>query len=443
VHARRVAVGLASSFVALLLTALFAPWQQAVQGTGRVMAYTPLERQQSVDSPVAGRVVRWFVQEGSVVREGDRIVEISDNDPLLMARLDAERDALADRLASYDEQVIAARERLAAVREAQQQAIRAAEARFRMSQQELRVAEQNEQAADAALDAASANLARQRALSEQGLASQRDLELAVLAEREARTRRDAARARQDSARVDVSGKQAEVERARADATSNEASARASLQTSEADSANARATLTRMDVQIARQQAQLVTAPRSGTILRLLVNQGGEQVRAGEPVATLVPDTAERAVELWLDGNDASLVEPGRSVRLQFEGWPAVQFTGWPSVAVGTFGGRVAFVDSTDDGQGNFRVVILPDPNDEPWPSTRFLRQGVRANGWVLLRRVSVGFELWRQLNGFPPSLSSPPSQGYGSSSSGSSYGSSSSGSSYGSSSGSRSGSGSY
>ncbi len=127
----------------------------------------------------------------------------------------------------------------------------------------------------------------------------------------------------------------------------------------------------------------------------------------------MPDTEQRAVEIWVDGNDAALISPGRSVRLQFEGWPAVQFTGWPSVAVGTFGGRVAFVDATDDGNGDFRAVVVPDPDDEPWPSSRFLRQGARANGWVLLERVSVGFELWRLLNGFPPKLGTPPSESVG------------------------------
>jgi hypothetical protein len=103
------------------------------------------------------------------------------------------------------------------------------------------------------------------------------------------------------------------------------------------------------------------------------------------------------------------------VRLQFEGWPAVQFTGWPSVAVGTFGGVVTLIDATDDGQGKFRIVVTPDPRDEPWPSGRYLRQGVRANGWVLLGQVTLGYELWRRFNGFPPvvALSEPGGDGKG------------------------------
>ena len=156
----------------------------------------------------------------------------------------------------------------------------------------------------------------------------------------------------------------------------------------------------------------VVAPRAGVILRLIAHQGTEMVKAGDPLVVLVPNVDSSAVELLIDGNDASLLEKDRKVRLQFEGWPAVQFVGWPSVAVGTFGGVVSFVDAHADTKGKFRVVVVPDANDQPWPSARYLRQGVRAGGWVLLDQVALGFELWRQFNGFPPAVSEPGAEGY-------------------------------
>jgi hypothetical protein len=128
------------------------------------------------------------------------------------------------------------------------------------------------------------------------------------------------------------------------------------------------------------------------------------VKEGQSLFTIVPDTTERAVELWVSGNDTPLIHQGDHVRLQFEGWPAVQFAGWPSVAVGTFGGKVVAVDPTDDGTGKFRVQVKQD-GDQPWPSDQYLRQGVRANGWVMLSQVPLGYEVWRQLNGFPPVIS--------------------------------------
>ena len=123
---------------------------------------------------------------------------------------------------------------------------------------------------------------------------------------------------------------------------------------------------------------------------------------------LIPDTNSRAVELWVDGNDLPLIREGRAVRLQVEGWPAVQLFGWPSVAVGTFGGRVSLVDPTDDERGRFRILVVPDAEIEPWPDSMILRQGTRVNGFVLLDQVSIGYELWRQLNGFPPTVAMQP-----------------------------------
>ncbi|HEU4538466.1 MAG TPA: HlyD family efflux transporter periplasmic adaptor subunit, partial [Polyangiaceae bacterium] len=187
-------------------------------------------------------------------------------------------------------------------------------------------------------------------------------------------------------------------------------ARASRASALAEVANASAELARIEVRLARQSTQAVTAPRDGTILRLSANQGGEMVKAGDALAVIVPDTEERAVEMWIDGNDVPLVYEGRLVRLQFEGWPAVQFSGWPSVAVGTFGGKVAFVDATDDGKGRFRAVVVHD-GPEPWPPARYLRQGVRAQGWIMLGQVRLGYELWRQFNGFPPAVNAAPDAG--------------------------------
>jgi hypothetical protein len=161
--------------------------------------------------------------------------------------------------------------------------------------------------------------------------------------------------------------------------------------------------------LARQSAQSIVAPRDGTIFRVVANgHEGEIVKSGELLCVLMPDTDDRAVEVWVSGNDMPLVHEGAHVRVQFEGWPALQFSGWPSVAIGTFGGRVAFVDQSDNGAGAFRILVVPDR--EAWPAPIYLRQGVRAYAWVQLGRVRLGYELWRQFNGFPPSLDGEPGQ---------------------------------
>jgi hypothetical protein len=169
-----------------------------------------------------------------------------------------------------------------------------------------------------------------------------------------------------------------------------------------EAALARKELLQAEGKQAQFQSRTVVAPQDGIILRLLANDNAQMLKEGDPLFTIVPETTDRAVELWVDGNDIPLVTLNREVRLQFEGWPAVQFAaGWPRAAMGTFAGKVTTIDATDNGKGKFRVLIRPE-NSTDWPEDRFLRQGVRANGWVLLNEVALGYELWRQLNGFPP-----------------------------------------
>jgi multidrug efflux pump subunit AcrA (membrane-fusion protein) len=176
-------------------------------------------------------------------------------------------------------------------------------------------------------------------------------------------------------------------------------------------AEAAAELNRVDVNLSRQSVQIVRAPRSGVILRVFAGDAATFVKAGDVVASFVPDNADRAVELFIDGRDVALVRPGAPVRLQFEGFPAVQFSGWPSVAVGMFGGVVSAVDPTAQNNGRFRILVTEDPDfPEPWPDQSFVRFGSNARGWVLLNQVSAGYEIWRLLNDFPASLPGMPTQ---------------------------------
>jgi adhesin transport system membrane fusion protein len=399
---------LVAVFVLFGVAALAAPWTQNIQGKGRVLAYAPDQRQQPIEATISGRVERWFVQEGSQVRKGDPIVELTDNDESILDRLGAERSAVEVRRTAQSQRVESLRSRIESVRRSQRAEISAAEANVQIAQRGVQAADQELGAARAELETNQLNLRRQRELFDDGLASQREFELAELAVRQSTAKVASARAKLQAARDKLAQSRASLSRVVASTDAEIENAEASLNSAETDVATTNAALARLDVDISRQQAQTVKAPIDGTILRIVGRLGGEQVSRGEVLAILVPETEDRAVELYVDGNDAALVKPGSPVRIQFEGWPAVQFSGWPSVAVGTFGGKVAFVDPADDGRGDFRIVVVPDPEDGPWPAPSYLRQGVLAKGWVLLNQVSLGFEIWRQFNGFPPTTSPPP-----------------------------------
>ncbi len=385
---------------------IFVPWQQSIDGTGRVVAFAPVERQQEIDAPIEGRVTRWYVREGSRVKKGEVLFELTDNDPDIIKRLQEERDAVVARRDAAVSRANSIQARQKSLESSKVAGIRAAQSRVSMAQERTRAAKQTVEAARAALETAKLNIERQNKLMEQGLTSQRNVELAQLEAVRTSTEVERALATLQAAMGEELALEADRTRVEHDLSAAIDDARATEASALAEEANAAAELARLEVRLARQSTMEVKAPMEGTVLRLLSGQGNSFVKAGDPLLVLVPDTTERAVELWVAGNDMPLLAEGRPVRLQFEGWPAVQFTGWPSVAVGTFGGTVALIDSADDGQGKFRIVVRPDAR-EPWPTGLYLRQGVRVNGWVLLEQVKLGYELWRRFNGFPPTVKPP------------------------------------
>ncbi len=392
---------------ALLAAALgLAPWQQSITGEGRVVAFAPIERQQEIDAVIEGRVTRWTVREGSRVKQGELLLELTDNDPAILQRLQEERVAVLARQAAAVSRGESIRSRQRALEASRGAGIRGAESRSRMAQERTKAAKQAVDAARAASQTAQLNIERQAKLFAEGLTSQRAVEVAQLEAVRTLTEVERALNTLQAAEGEALAFDADRFRGEHDLTAAIDDAKAAEAAARAEEATAAAELARLEVRLARQSTMEIRAPIDGTVLRLKAGQGNAFVKAGEPLMTIVPDTDERAVELWIDGNDMPLVSAGRPVRLQFEGWPAVQFTGWPSVAIGTFGGTVALVDAADDGSGQFRILVQPDGVD-PWPSGLYLRQGVRVNGWVLLEQVTLGYELWRRFNGFPPSVRNP------------------------------------
>ncbi|WP_408590990.1 HlyD family secretion protein [Novosphingobium sp.] len=176
-------------------------------------------------------------------------------------------------------------------------------------------------------------------------------------------------------------------------------------------AEAKAKLSRVDIALNRQSAQVVRAPRDGRIQAINTSVSAAVVSAGDWLATLAPENSQRVVELRIDGRDVAMVRRGQRVRLNFEGWPAIQFSGWPSVAQGMFDGQVRSIDPSALDNGLFRVLVEPLPGARPWPDSAFVRLGSKVRGWIQMETVSVGYELWRQLNDFPLEMTPPENPG--------------------------------
>jgi multidrug efflux pump subunit AcrA (membrane-fusion protein) len=410
-------------FLALPFILAFVPWQQTVTCRGTIIAYAPVERMQQITARVSGQVRAWHVVEGSRVKMNDRLVDIEDIDPELSARLDAQRTFLTGRLAAGREELAELTAAAKAQESARDAAVKAAEANREAAEQTIEVAEQTK-----------ANAVFTREFEHSRFEMFDDLFTnPKFGGLESRLNRDEARMRADRAITDTDKADAEIARSRASLLTQEALlvqadaaglsaiavARSNVRKAEQNLFGIEREIQEIDNRIERFKARSVVAPCDGVVFRVAANviQGGQYVKEGDELCTIVPDTNDRVAELFLDGVDAPIVlayadreKELPHVRLQFEGWPAVQFSGWPEMAIGTFGGRIRQVDAASGVAGQSRILVEPDPvmPGDDWPDTEFLRQGNQVIGWVFLNRVPLGYEIWRRLNGFPPVLAPVP-----------------------------------
>lgn len=369
----------------LALFLVFVPWQQNITGSGKVTSFVPGVRPQTIDAPITARITKWFVNEGMLVKAGDTLAILQDLNANFMD------EDFIDKIELVRDKTIAA----------QNNAIETA--RMRTIQ-----AKQRELASKAALENAiieiqTARVRYKRAedLTKEGLAAQRDLETATLNVQKAQADSIRSETALEAAKRDVEAAQNDESRViqQADALVAEAELRV---------ANARM----------RGGVSIVIAPIDGYVVSIAEVGAGQTVKDGEILARIVPTAGakDQAIEVMISSRDAAIVDTGRPVRLQFSGFPAFVFNpGWQNFTINTFGGRVAVVDAVDDGDGYFRVLVVPDSTQPQgkWPDAKYLRQGTPATGWILLDEVPVGFEIWRQLNGFPPILPTKSSKDKG------------------------------
>ncbi|MCX8112820.1 MAG: HlyD family secretion protein [Bacteroidia bacterium] len=391
------------------LAFLFLPWTQNVSGVGRVTSLTPDVRPQTLHAMIPGRIVRWYVQEGERAQKGDTLLligEIKDYylDPELSFRLREQLQAKEATAQAQREKIQALRRQIIALKEAR--AGNLARAENALLQARLRYTADSAayRAAEIEYRLAENQYARQESLYKQGLRSLTELQVRQQRYQEAQAKRIAAENRLNASAADVDNARIQLQVIQADFSEKIAKAESDLRSAESYLYDVEAAIAKLRNEIAnvevRRSFYAVVAPQDGYIVRATKTGVGEVIKEGEPLVVFMPAAYKLAAELFVRPLDVALLYPGAKVRLQFDGWPAFVFSGWPGLSFGTFGGRVYSIDYVDMGNGLFRVLVEPDPEDKPWPALLRLGGGVR--GWFLLSDVPIWYEIWRQINGFPP-----------------------------------------
>lgn len=388
---------------------LFLPWTQNIRSKGFVTALRPEQRPQTVHSIIAGRIEKWYVAEGDYVQKGDTVLlvsEIKDDyfDPQLLERTKLQVDAKTMAAKSYFEKVKSLEIQIGALRENNKLRKEQAENRLQMAMLQVTSDSIMFEQAKVNFKIGEEQLGRAEKLYTEGLRSLTDFEQRQLRFQEVQANLIAAENRllqSINARI-----AAQIELNAIDNDFRDRMAKASADMYESMSAqfDAEATATKLENQYANYEVRtgyrFILAPQDGYITRAIQVGIGETIKEGAEIISILPGNAQLAVEMFVEPVDFPLIRLGNKVRFIFDGWPAIVFSGWPQITNGTFGGVVHAIDNFAGPDGKYRILVVEDPEDKPWPDK--LRIGSGADGIALLNDVPLWYELWRQLNGFPP-----------------------------------------
>lgn len=411
---KRVLIRLLTTTMLLSIIISFLPWTQNIRSNGEVSTLRPDQRPQTIHSIIAGRIEDWFVQEGDFVKAGDTLAQISEIkdayfDDQLLERTKNQLDLKEMTVESYDEKIKAQEDQLSAL--STQRKLLTEQAKIKLQQTALRV--QNDStayiAAKISYQTAMEQYNRMDSLYRKGLKSLVDLESRNLKmqetkayEVEAKNKWLNSKNELISLRLELSNIQTKFENDYAKVQSDKFTTVSTKFEAESDVNKLKNQFTNYEV---RSGFYYITAPQDGYITKTFANGIGETIKEGSPLVSIMPNNYDLAVAIYVEPIDLPLLEKGQKVRIQFDGWPAIVFSGWPNVSYGTYGGEIYAIDQYIGDNGKYRVLVRPDKDDHEWP--RALRYGSGTNSMILLKDVPIWYELWRQINGFPPDYYKP------------------------------------
>jgi multidrug efflux pump subunit AcrA (membrane-fusion protein) len=394
-----------------LLLSLFLPWTQNIRSKGTVTTLYQNQRPQQLNTVIAGKVKKWFIKEGDYVKAGDTIIQLSEIkddylDPALLQRTKEQIDAKQMSAESYKNKAGTAEQQVAAL--AIGKDLKIADLQNKIQQQLSKIKsdsiEQRAAVNDGNIKEAQFN--RQKIMYDSGLVSLTQLEQRNQALQDALAKRTSTTIKYNNAqqeflrlKIELNG---EIQQYLEKISKAEGDKFQSIsQAATADGEVAKLNNQYMNYDIRSKQYYII-APQSGQLVQAKKAGIGEIVKEGELIVEIVPDQIQYAVEMYVQPLDLPLLQNGQKVRFMFDGFPAVVFSGWPKASYGTFGGVVFAIESKVSSNGLFKVLVKEDKKDRPWPTT--LRMGTGASGMALLKNVMIGYELWRNINGFPPNF---------------------------------------
>jgi len=394
----------------VMLVILFLPWTQNIRAKGNVTTLRQEQRPQELNSIIPGKIVKWFVKEGDLVKAGDTILQISEvkeeyMDPNLVNRTGEQLDAKQMSVQYYKNKVATSQTQIGAL--GNNRVLKQTQLQNKIQQLQLKLQSDSMENIAASNDYAIATLQfkRQKAMYDSGLVSLTQLEQRNQSFQNALAKKISSENKQGSTKQELLIARIEMDAINQDYAEKVSKAQADQFQSLSQIAGGQGDVAKLKNQYSnyniRSGMYFITAPQGGQITKAKKAGIGEIIKDGEMLVEIVPDKIDYAVELFVEPMDLPLVSVNQKVRFMFDGFPAIVFSGWPNASYGTFSGEVVAIENAVSANGKFRILIQEDISDnKKWPAA--LKIGAGTQGIALLKNVPVWYELWRNINGFPP-----------------------------------------
>lgn len=389
---------------------LFLPWTQNVRARGNLTTLRQEQRPQEINSIIPGKIIKWYVKEGDFVNAGDTILQIGEVkedyfDPNLIGRTGQQLDAKQLSVDYYKNKVAATENQIGAIENSR--TLKQSQLQNKILQLQIKLQSDSAELSAAANDyqIAAKQYKRQQAMYDSGLVSLTQLEQRNAYFQNAAAKKISAENKLANTKQELGIANIEIGAVNQDYLEKLSKAQGDQFQSMSQIAGGQGEVAKLQNQVSnyniRSGMYYITAPQNGQLTKAKKAGIGEIIKEGEMLVEIVPDNPDYAVELFIEPVDLPLLAKGQSIQFLFDGFPAIVFSGWPNASYGTFKGKVIAVENTVSANGKFRVLVTEDTSAlKRWP--RQLKVGIGAQGFALLKNVPVWYELWRNINGFPP-----------------------------------------
>jgi multidrug efflux pump subunit AcrA (membrane-fusion protein) len=396
-------------FIAMSII-LFLPWTQNVRAKGNVTTLRQEQRPQELNSILPGKIVKWYVKEGDAVKAGDTILQISEIkddyfDPNLVNRTGQQIDAKQLSVEYYKNKVTATQTQIGAL--GNNRLLKQAQLQNKIKQLVFKLQSDSSDVMAANNDfvIATKQFKRQQAMYDSGLVSLTQLEQRNAYFQNASAKKINTENKFSNTKQDLLIARIEADAINQDYLEKLSKAQGEQFQSMSQIAGGQGDVAKLENQYSnyniRKGMYFITAPQNGQITKAKKAGIGEIIKDGEMLVEIVPDNVDYAVELFIEPMDLPLIAKDKKVQFLFDGFPAIVFSGWPNTSYGTFTGKIVAIENSVSSNGKFRILVTADKTaKKKWPQE--LKIGTGAQGFALLKNVPVWYELWRNINGFPP-----------------------------------------